>query len=303
MRIIYMGTAPFAVPCLDWLIASRHELAAVYTQPPRPAKRNKKHQMTPVHAFAGERGMDVQTPESLRDEHVQEHLRSYDADLVLVAAYGLLLPKTVLDIPQRGCVNIHGSLLPRWRGAAPVERAIEAGDRETGISLFQMEEGLDTGPCYVMEGLAIDEDATALTMRSRLSALARSMLARFLDDLEADKITATAQSQEGVTYAPKIDKAEYAIDWSQPADLLERRIRAFYPMAWTMIQGERVRVLSAELVNGIGGQGGSVLDDRLTVACSENALRLKELQRAGRKPLESEVFLRGFPVKEGQTLG
>lgn len=296
-----MGSADFAVPSLERLHGSRHELLAVYTQPPRPAGRGKQAQPTPVHARAVACGLPVAMPTSLKDQAVQAAFAAHDADLAVVAAYGLLLPQAILDTPRQGCLNLHGSLLPRWRGAAPVERAIEAGDAETGVMIFQMEAGLDTGPVFVEGRLPIAPDSTAPELRGALAELAADLLLPLLDDLEAGSAAATPQATTGATYAKKLDKAEFRLDWNAPAALLERRVRAFYPQAWFDLDGERIRVLAAEVVAGEGAPG-TVLDDALTIACGEAALRPKLVQRAGKRAIDTAAFLRGRPVAPGRRL-
>jgi len=302
VRVVFMGTADFALPALERLAESRHALVAVYTQPPRPGGRGHKERRTPVHEAAVALDLPVRTPPTLKDEAVQAELRALAADVGVVAAYGLLLPPAVLETPRFGCLNLHGSLLPRWRGAAPVERAIEAGDRETGVMIFQMEKGLDTGPIFVEARAPIEAGATAPDLRGRLAWLAADLLVPLLDDLEAGRATATPQAEHGATYAGKIDKGEFALDFTAPAEVLERRIRAFNPNAWVELDGERLRVLAAEVVPGRGAPG-EVLDDRFTVACGEGALRPTLVQPAGRRAMATDDFLRGRPVPAGTKLG
>ena len=302
MRLVFMGTADFAVPALERLAASRHELPCVYTQPPRPGGRGHKARRTPVHDAAERLGLEVRTPKTLKDEAVQAELRALEADVGVVAAYGLLLPQPVLDAPRLGCLNLHGSILPRWRGAAPVERAIEAGDAETGVMIFQMEKGLDTGPVFAAARAPIDADTTGPDLRGRLAWLAADLLLPLLDELEAGRAVATPQPEVGATYAAKIDKSEYALDFSAPAAVLERRVRAFNPNAWLPLDGERLRVVAAEVVDAAGAPG-EVLDDRLTIACGEGALRPTQVQPAGRRVMATADFLRGRAVPAGTQLG
>ena len=301
MRLVFMGTADFAVPALERLAASRHELAGVYTQPPRPGGRGHNERRTPVHAAAERFGLAVRTPKTLKDETVQAELRALEADVGIVAAYGLLLPQPVLDAPRLGCLNLHGSILPRWRGAAPVERAVEAGDAETGVMIFQMEKGLDTGPVFAEVRVPIGPGTTAPELRARLAGEAADLLMPLLDDLEAGRARATPQPDDGVTYASKIDKGEYALDVTAPAAALERRVRAFHPNAWLPLAGERLRVLAAEVVDAEGA-AGEVLDDRLTIACGEGALRPTVVQPAGKRAMAVDDFLRGRAVPKGTTL-
>ena len=302
MRLVFMGTADFAMPALERLAASRHELAGVYTQPPRPGGRGHKARRTPVHEAAERLGLEVRTPKTLKDEAVQAELRALEADVGIVAAYGLLLPQPVLDAPRLGCLNLHGSILPRWRGAAPVERAIEAGDAETGVMIFQMEKGLDTGPVFAEARTAVGPDTTAPELRARLAEMAADLLVPLLDELAAGRATATPQPEAGATYAAKIDKSEYALDVTAPAAVLERRVRAFHPNAWLPLDGERLRVLAAAVVDATGAPG-EVLDDRLTIACGEGALRPTQVQPAGKRTMALEDFLRGRAVPAGTKLG
>ncbi len=295
-----MGSAGFAVPSLERLTAD-HEVVAVYTQPERPSGRGKRAQRTPVHERAAAIDLPVLTPTSLKPPEVQAAFRDHAADVAVVAAYGLLLPRPILEAPRLGCLNLHGSILPRWRGAAPVERAIEAGDPETGVAIFQMEAGLDTGPVYVEARLPIAHDATAPALRAELAALAAALLPPLLRDLDAGTAVARPQPTSGVTYAAKLDKAEFALDWSRPAVLLERRVRAFHPQAWFALGPDRIRVLQAEVVEATGASG-TVLDDRLTVACGEAALRPLVVQPAGKRPMATAAFLRGRTVVPGTAL-
>jgi methionyl-tRNA formyltransferase len=304
LDLIFMGTAGFAVPSLEALAASPHRVRAVYTQPPRPAGRGMRAQASPVEGAARRLGLEVRTPASLREPAVQKEIGQLGADLAVVAAYGLLLPQPVLDAPRLGCINLHASLLPRWRGASPIQHALLAGDAETGVSVFQMEAGLDTGPVLAMERVAIPGDATAGSLHDALANLAAGMVVPVVDALAAGTAHATPQPADGVTYAGKLDREAGRLDWSRPADELERRVRAFdpWPGCWTEAGGERLRVLAAEVVPG-GGEPGMVLDDRLTVACGEGALRLVRVQRAGGRAQDAAAFLRGFALPAGSRLG
>jgi len=302
LRVVFMGTADFALPALERLAQSRHDVVAVYTQPPRPGGRGHKQRRTAVHDAAEALDLEVRTPRTLKDAAVQAELRALQADVGVVAAYGLLLPQPVLDAPRLGCLNLHGSLLPRWRGAAPVERAIEAGDTETGVMIFQMEKGLDTGPVFAAARAPIEADTTGPDLRGRLAWLAADLLLPLLDELEAGRAAATPQPEAGATYAAKIDKSEYALDFSAPAAVLERRVRAFNPNAWLPLDGERLRVVAAEVVDAAGAPG-EVLDDRLTIACGEGALRPTQVQPAGRRVMATADFLRGRAVPAGTQLG
>ncbi|MEO1092360.1 MAG: methionyl-tRNA formyltransferase [Pseudomonadota bacterium] len=296
-----MGTAAFAVPSLEGLADSRHDLLAVYTQPPRPAGRGKREQRTDVHEAASALGLPVRTPATLKTAEVQAAFTALELDVAVVGAYGLLLPQAILDAPRHGCLNLHGSLLPRWRGAAPVERAVEAGDAETGVMIFQMEAGLDTGPVFVERRLPIGARDTAPALRTALADLAARLLLPLLDDLEAGRAIAAPQPPTGATYANKLDKQEFRIDWQAPAALLERRVRAFHPNAWCQVGAQRLRVLAADVVAG-SGPPGTVLDAALTVACGEGALRLTEVQPSGKRPMASDAYLRGRPIDSGSRL-
>jgi methionyl-tRNA formyltransferase len=302
LRVVFMGTADFALPSLERLAESRHEIAGVYTQPPRPGGRGHKERRTAVHDATARLGLAVRTPKTLKDEAVQAELGALAADLGVVAAYGLLLPQPVLDAPRLGCLNLHGSILPRWRGAAPVERAIEAGDAETGVMIFQMEAGLDTGPVFAEARTAIEADTTGPDLRARLAWMAADLLLPLLDELEAGRATATPQPGAGATYAAKIAKDELRLDLTASAELLERRVRAFNPNAWLPLDGERLRVAAAEVVDA-AGTPGEVLDDRLTIACGERALRPTQVQPAGRRVMATADFLRGRGVPAGTKLG
>ena len=299
-----MGTAPFTVPTLERLHALGHEIAAVYTQPPRPAGRGHKVQRSAVHEAAQRLGLEVRTPRTLRDPEVQAAFRDLGADLAVVGAYGLLLPKPILDAPRLGCVNLHASLLPRWRGAAPIQRAILAGDAETGISLFRMEEGLDTGPVYAMRSTPIGPHTTAPELHDRLAALAAEMAPDVLAGIAAGTLVPQPQPEEGVTYAPKLRREEGELDFAEPAALIERRLRALipWPGCHTSFEGERLSLLEGEVVAG-GGEPGTVIGLPLTVACGEAALRITRVQRAGRRAMTPEELQRGFPIPLGARLG
>ena len=303
LRLIYMGTADFAVPALRALAQSRHEVVAVYTQPARPAGRGMQARPSPIQRAADERGLPVRTPLSLKEITEREALTVLRPDLAVVAAYGLILPQAILDIPRLGCINLHGSALPRWRGAAPIQRAILAGDRETGVTVIQMEAGLDTGPMLAMERVPITGETTAQTLHDRLAALAAEMIVPMVDRLAAGGVTATPQPAEGATYAKKIEKDEGRIDWQEPAEAIERQLRALnpWPGCFTMLQGQRLRVLKGEARReaSSGSAAGTVLDDELCIACGEGVLCITELQKAGGKPMAAGTFLRGHPVPAG----
>jgi methionyl-tRNA formyltransferase len=301
MRLAFMGTPDFSVPALDALVAAGHEIACVYSQPARPAGRNLALRPSPVAARATALGLPVRTPARLRDPAEQADFAALELDVAVVVAYGLILPQAVLDAPRRGCLNIHASLLPRWRGAAPIQRAIMAGDAETGVCIMAMEAGLDTGPVLLRGAIPIGPSDTAGSLHDALSGLGARLIVEALDRLDA--LAPSPQPEVGVTYAAKIDKAEARIDWTRPAVEVDRRIRGLspFPGAWFEIGGERVKALSSEIAAGSGAPG-SVLDDRLTIACGDGAVRLLRLQRAGRAPMEPAAFLRGFAVPAGGIL-
>lgn len=300
MQIIFMGTPDFAVPTLDALVAAGHDILAVYSQRPRPAGRGKALRPGAVHARAEALGIPVRCPLSLRDPAAQADFAALNADVGVVAAYGLILPQAVLDAPRLGCLNVHGSLLPRWRGAAPVQRAILAGDAETGVGIMQMERGLDTGPVR-LEGRTPVGDKDAGTLTAELAALGAALMVRVLAD--PDRFPPVPQVGEA-NYAPKIDKAETRLDFAEPADAVVRRIRAFAPApgAWFEEKGDRIRILSAIAVDGHGAPG-TVLDDALAIACGTHAIRPVLVQRAGRGAMTPADLLRGFPIPAGTTLG
>lgn len=301
MRIVFMGTPDFSVPVLDALVADGHDIAAVYCQPPRPAGRGKKDRPTPVHARATELGLEVRHPVSLKGADQQAEFAALAADVAVVVAYGLILPQAVLDAPHHGCLNIHASLLPRWRGAAPIHRAIMAGDAETGVCIMQMEAGLDTGPVLMREATAIGSEETTAQLHDRLSDMGAALVVQALRRLP--ELTADVQPEEGVTYAHKIDKAEARVDWTRPAAEVDRQIRGLspFPGAWCEMDGQRVKLLASRLTEGTG-PAGVVLDDSLRVACGDGAVELLRLQRAGKGAQDREVFLNGFPVGAGTQL-
>ncbi len=301
MRIIFMGTPDFSVPVLDALVRAGHEIAAVYCQPPRPAGRGKKDRPTPVHARALALGLDVRHPTSLKSPEEQASFAALNADIAVVVAYGLILPQPILDAPTHGCLNIHASLLPRWRGAAPIHRAIMAGDVQTGVCIMQMEAGLDTGPVLLREATEIGIEETTAQLHDRLSDMGAALIVEALAKLHS--LTLDPQPDEGVTYAAKIDKAEARIDWSAPASEVDRKIRGLspFPGAWTEVEGNRIKLLASRLAEG-RGTPGEVLDDHLRVACGEGAVELLRLQRAGKGAQDRETFLRGWPMPAGTRL-
>lgn len=301
MRIIFMGTPGFAVPVLEALAEAGHDIVASYSQPPRPGgRRGRQLVASPVQQAAENRGIPVFTPVSLRGAEEQAAFAVHNADVAVVAAYGLILPQAILDAPRLGCLNVHGSLLPRWRGAAPIQRAILAGDMVTGVGIMQMEAGLDTGPVRLEDSTPIGRKTTG-ALTDELAAMGARLMVRVLE--EVDRYPARPQPEAGVTYAAKIDKAETRLDFTRPAIDLERQVRAFHPApgAWFEHEGERIKVLSAELVDQTG-TAGEVLDDRLTIACGEGAFRPVTVQRAGRGVSSAEDLLRGFSIPAGTRL-
>lgn len=301
MRIIFMGTPGFAVPVLQALVEAGHEVVASYSQPPRPGgRRGRQLVPSPVQQTTEALGIPVLTPVSLRSGEEQAYFAAFQADVAVVAAYGLILPQPILDAPRLGCLNVHGSLLPRWRGAAPIQRAILAGDAVTGVGIMQMEAGLDTGPVRLEGSTPIGRKTTG-ALTDELAAMGAALMVKVLADPE--RYPARTQPVDGVTYAAKIDKAETRLDFGRPAIELERQVRAFHPApgAWFEYQGERIKILSAELVD-TNGAPGTVLDDRLTVACGEGALRPVHVQRAGRGVSSTDDLLRGFPIPAGTQL-
>ena len=301
MRLTFMGTPDFSVSVLDQLVGAGHEIACVYSQPPRPAGRGKKPRPGPVHIRAEELGLEVRTPLNFKNEADRQAFADLNADAAVVVAYGLILPQAILDAPTHGCFNIHASLLPRWRGAAPIQRAIMAGDAETGVCIMQMEAGLDTGPVLMREATPITATDTAATLHDRLAEMGAGLMVEALAQLPS--LTATLQSTDGITYAAKIDKAEAKINWSKPAADVDRLIRGIspFPGAWFMLNGERVKALMSDTTTG-EGPAGTTLDDELTVACGDGAVRLLNVQKAGKGPQPAEVFLLGTKVPTGTTL-
>ena len=301
MKVVFMGTPDFSVPVLEALVEAGHEVVAVYCQPPRPAGRGKKETPTPVHRRAAELGLPVRHPVSLKGAEAQAGFAALDADVAVVVAYGLILPQAVLDAPRYGCLNIHASLLPRWRGAAPIHRAIMAGDAETGICIMQMEAGLDTGPVLLREATPIGPEETTGQLHDRLSQMGARLIVEALARLHG--LSPETQPEAGVTYAAKIDKAEAGVDWSRPATEVDRLIRGLspFPGAWTQHDGQRIKLLGARLADGSGAPG-TVLDDALTVACGTGAVQLLRLQRAGRGAQDAAEFLRGSPLPKGTML-
>lgn len=299
MRIVFMGSPDFAVPSLDALVDGGHDVVAVYSQPPRPAGRGKGERNTPVHERAEQLGIEVRTPRTLRNDDEQSKFRDLGADLGVVAAYGLILPKPILEAPRAGCINIHASLLPRWRGAAPIQRAILAGDEISGITLMQMDEGLDTGPMLLRQTLDI-RHKNADEVTEEMSKLGARLLMEWLETPTA----AEPQPIAGITYASKIDKAEARIEWTKSPEQIERQVRAFAPSpaAWFEANGERIKLLKTSVGTDCSEQPGEVLDDCLTIAAAGGCIRPQIVQRAGRSPMAPSELLRGFAIPKGTIL-
>ena len=302
MRIIFMGTPDFAVPTLQALVDAAHEVVCVYTQPPRPGgRRGRELTPSPVQSRAEDLGIEVRHPTSLKSPEEQARFAELEADVAIVAAYGLILPQAVLDAPRHGCLNVHASILPKWRGAAPIHRSIMAGDPVTGVTIMKMEAGLDTGPMLAFARTPI-EDKTTGELTEELAEIGAQLIVGTLIDLAA--LHPLEQDDDKATYAAKIDKSEARIDWSRPAEEVARHIRGLspFPGAWFELDGERVKVLRAKRVEGAGAAPGEVLDDRMTIACGEGAIRPLELQRAGKPRMDTETFLRGRAVSAGTVL-
>lgn len=307
LRIVFMGTPDFSVPTLSEIVGAGHEVVAVYSQPPRPAGRGMAEQKSPVQRFAESVDIEVRTPVSLKSAAEQDAFAALGADAAVVVAYGLLLPLPVLEAPRLGCFNLHASKLPRWRGAAPIQRAIMAGDEETAAAVMRMEAGLDTGPVCLAEPVAIGPDMTAGELHDVLARQGATLMVRALGALERGLLDCAPQPAEGVTYAAKIDKAESRIDFARPAREVHNHVRGLspFPGAWLEAEvggkRERIKILRTTLAEG-GGAPGAVLDNRLTIACGDGAVRLVELQRAGKKPMRAEELLRGFALPPGTQL-
>ena len=306
MRLIFMGTPQFALVALKTLAAAGHDVAAAYARPPRRAGRGRAVRPSPVQAWAEDRGIPVHTPASFAEPGTAAAFSALEADAAVVAAYGPILPPAALEAPVHGCLNIHASLLPRWRGAAPIQRAIQAGDAETGVTIMQMDSGLDTGPILLQRRIPITGTTTGGSLHDRLAALGATAIAEalaWLDGVDSAGLRPRLQPKTGVIYARKIGKAEARIDWSQPAAHIERTVRAFDPAPGAFLEagGQRIRVFSAEVV-GRAGAPGTVLDDDLTVACGEGALRPRRVQRQGKAPMAAADLLRGFAIPAGTIL-
>lgn len=306
MRLAFFGTPEFSCPALEALIGAGHEVAAVYTQPPRKAARGQRLRLSPVHSAAQAHGLDVRTPKSLKDASVQVGFADLKCDAAVIVAYGLILPAPILDAPTRGCFNIHASLLPRWRGAAPIQRAILAGDTQTGITIMFMDEGLDTGPELLKRSVPIGPATTAGDIHDSLAALGAEMIVEALAGVADNQLKPVPQASEGMTYAAKLERGEGRLDWTASASELDRKIRAFtpWPGTWFEHDGETIKILAAHPGTQVGIQAGpgTALDSVLTIACGDGALVLDRLQRPGKSAMESDAFLRGHPIERGTVL-
>lgn len=307
LRIIFMGTPQYSVPSLDAIVNAGHDVAAVYSQPPRQAGRGMEEKKSPVHQRAEALGIKVHTPTSLKSDEALKQFSEHNADIAIVIAYGLLLPQPILDAPKLGCINAHASLLPRWRGAAPIQRAIEAGDTQTGVMIMRMEAGLDTGPVMLTQKLDITPDMIAGELHDQLAQVSGKALVEALDKFESGPVEFLPQSEEGMIYAKKLAKSESRIDWSKSATHVHNHIRAMSPFPGAWFEAKlgknktRVKVLRSELSNGFGTPG-TTLDDELSIACGEGAVRLTTLQKAGKKAASAQEFLRGNPIQAGTVL-
>jgi methionyl-tRNA formyltransferase len=305
LRIAFMGTPGFSVPALKALHEAGHDIAAVYSQPPRPAGRGQSEKRSEVHEAALALGLTVRTPASLKTPEAQAEFAALNLDVAVVVAYGLILPKAILQAPKQGCLNIHGSLLPRWRGAAPIQRAILAGDAESGITIMQMDEGLDTGPMLLKEAVPIGPETTAEHLHDALSALGAMLIVQALNDLAGGRLTPEPQPADGATYAKKLTRADGEIDWRKPAVEIERQVRALtpWPGAFFAHDGKRIKLLEVYAHTDIARKmPGMVLDSLLNVACGEGIVTLKKLQREGKAALDGPAFLRGYPLPPGTWL-
>ncbi len=296
-RLAFMGSPEFSVSPLRAIGKAGHDIAAVYCQPPRPAGRGQNNRPCPVHTVAQEMNVPIMTPVNFREQYVVDAFAALSLDVAIISAYGIILPKKILEVPRLGCINIHASLLPRWRGAAPIQNAIRAGDKNTGITIMQMDEGLDTGPILLAKSTPISDETTGETLHQSLAELGSTLIVKTLRNLESGALTPTPQPQIGVTYASKLNSKDSRLNWARPATELERQIRAFnpWPGSWFEYDGARIKIISAE-TNGLNGQPGTVLDDQLTIACGQGSLRLLHLQRPGKRVLDTATFLRGMPI-------
>ena len=304
LRLAFMGSPEFSVTTLSALIDAGHEIVCVYAQPPKPAGRGQKERPCPVHAEANRLGIPARTPKSLRADDVKTEFAELNLDAAIVVAYGLILPQEILDAPKLGCLNVHASLLPRWRGAAPIQRAIMAGDTETGVGIMQMDEGLDTGDVLAEAKTSIAADETASTLHDRLSEMGASLLVPTLSAYAAGDLVATAQSADGITYASKLERGEGLIDFQALAGEIECRVRALnpWPGTWFEHENARIKVGAVELLNDATGEPGTLIDNELSIACGLGAVRPVRLQRPGKGMMDADAFLRGYPIKRGTKL-
>ncbi len=303
LRIIFMGTPEFGVPTLQTLLGSQHQVVAVYSQPPRPAGRGHQVQKSPVHLLAEKHNIPVFTPKSLRDTEAQATFSRFNTDVAVVVAYGLILPNEILEAPKYGCINIHASLLPRWRGAAPIQRAILAGDTATGITTMQIAEELDSGAMLTQQSIPIDTETTAAQLHDNLSLLAAKMIIEDMEGLITGKIIPTPQPKDGITYAKKLTKEESKIDWQQPAQQIERQTRALnpWPGVWFQWQNLRIKLLKAIVISQKTAlPPGTIINNELTVSCGQGALQLLEVQPQGKKPMDYKAFLNGYKIQNGK---
>ena len=303
MRLAFLGSPEFSVPFLEALGSVGDDIVCVFTQPPRSGGRGQNEKKTPIHIKAEELDIDVRVPQDLSSEEKQLAFASLNLDCAVVAAYGLMLPKSILSAPKLGCLNIHASLLPRWRGAAPIQRAILAGDTETGVTIMQMDEGLDTGAILMLDKIKITRETTGASLHDKLSKAGSVLIIRALEALVKGAVKPIEQLDDGVTYAKKLERSEGHIDWHEPAADIERLIRAFtpWPGSWFEVKGERIKILSAN-VEYADGPPGTVIDDKLIISCGVRGLKLETLQRAGKKPMTAAEFLRGFDLPIGTIL-
>lgn len=314
LRLVFMGSPDFSVPALDALLAAGHDIACVYSQPPRPAGRGQKEKKCAVHAFAEGKGLEVRTPATLKAPEDQSVFAELKADAAVVVAYGLILPAAVIEAPRLGCLNVHASLLPRWRGAAPIQRAIMEGDTVSGVTIMQIEEGLDTGDILMTGTIPITPETTGETLHDLLADQGASLMVAALEGLAAGTLTPVPQPDDGVTYAAKLTRDEGRLDWQRPAAELERKVRALnpWPGTWFEHDGGRIKVLKTEIAEGQEDQlsgtvpgtlPGTLVDDTLTVACGEGVLRLLKVKREGKKSQDAAAFVRGYPMPSGTKVG
>ena len=306
LRIAFMGTPEFSVPTLQSLISFGHDIRAVYTQPPRPAGRGKKNKVSPVQSLAELNGLTVKTPHSLKTDEEQEYFEKLGLDAAIVVAYGLILPKTFLEVPRLGCINIHASLLPRWRGAAPIQRAIMAGDTKTGVTIMQMDEQLDTGPIFTTSEVEITDQTTSETLHQSMANLGACIINKTLKDINSKNLRAIQQSTSGISYADKLSRDEGHVDWNKSAEEIEKLVRALYPWpgAWTEIDGSRIKIFESKVIPASKQifPPGTIIDNKLTISCGRNSLRLVRLQKQGKKIMNTEEYLNGNPISKGTNL-